>query len=256
MILFTSYYHEKNEQRKNELLYCLKQNVSNKFISKLYVLCESGFTDLIKEIESPKLVVLETLKRPFFHDVIQVVNKYSEHGTSIIANTDIYFDDSISLVNKCLSSLEVFCLTRWNNNGRNVISFYGNFRSQDAWIFKGKLPSNIGNYYMGLPGCDNRFAKELLESGYKIQNPSLSIRAVHVHNSNLRNYNKIVDLVPGKYAYPLPKELKNHKTEWGQEKEKEIRKKFMYRKWRNTLEGTSFNLIGRITARIHLFFIK
>jgi hypothetical protein len=60
----------------------------------------------------------------------------------------------------------------------------------------------------------------------------------------------------GEYAYPLPNELKNHKTEWGQKKEKEMLIKFLHRKWRNDLQGIEFSFVQRILAKIRLSKIK
>jgi hypothetical protein len=44
---------------------------------------------------------------------------------------------------------------------------------------------------MGLPGCDNRLAHLLSETGYRLSNPCRSIRTIHLHRSNVRSYGKL-----------------------------------------------------------------
>ena len=49
-----------------------------------------------------------------------------------------------------------------------------------------------------MPNSNNRIAYEFNEAGYKIMNPSKSIRALHVHSSNIKNYTK-EDTIPCPY---------------------------------------------------------
>lgn len=251
MILITSYYLEKNKSRADELRYCLQKNISNAQISKIVLLCENE----LAQVDSDKLEEILINKRPKFSDFVRVANRESENDVKIIANSDIYFDDTLKIAKDSLKKHEVYCLTRWDEE-KGIIQFYNNFKSQDAWFFQGKLTENIGDYFMGLPGCDNRFAKELLDSGRRIENPSLTIRAIHVHGSNLRNYNKSADRVFGEYAYPLPIELESRETQWGIRKQKDIRLRYLHRKWRNDLDGVSFSLMDRIMARFILILNK
>jgi hypothetical protein len=53
---------------------------------------------------------------------------------------------------------------------------------------------------LGWHGCDGRFGYEVLNSGYELYNPSLSIKTMHVHMSNKRNYNAFKNLIEGPYA--------------------------------------------------------
>jgi hypothetical protein len=235
------------------MLKAIRGNINNSLISKIYILCESG-EELLSSLK-PKIEIIKLNQRPKFQELIKFANGLASNINKIIANTDIYFDETLSKSQQ-LQENSVYCLTRWDLKDTGEIEFYPNYKSQDAWIFRGSLSENIGNYYMGLPGCDNRFAKELLDSGTKIKNPSLTIRAIHVHGSNLRNYNKSADRVIGEYAYPLPTELKNYKSRWGQMKEKDIRLRYLHRKWRNDLDGTSFVWMDRIMARLILILNK
>lgn len=254
--LFTCYFSQKDERRKAELIFCLQQNLKNESIEKVFVLMESGYSDLIL-LTHTKLILIKTVNRPQISDLIKLSNDVeSGERIKIIANSDIFFDDSIEFIKKDLMKNYVYCLTRWDykEDGKHI--FYNNFKSQDAWFFMDKLPPKIGNFYLGVPGCDNRFAKELKDRGYTVENPSLTVKAIHVHRSNQRSYDKIKDKVKGPYAYPLPKELNSYKTIWGQRIKWELKKQFLYRKWRNNLEGVNFNIFERYLARIYLFYVN
>jgi hypothetical protein len=252
-VLITTFYYEKDGHRRIELLEAIRGNIKNCLISKIYILCESG-DELLFNL-NPKIEIIKLNQRPKFQELIKFANGLTKNIIKIIANTDIYFDETL-IKSQQIKENNVYCLTRWDLKGTGEIEFYPNFKSQDAWIFPGRLSATLGNYYMGLPGCDNRFAKELLDSGRKLKNPSLTIRAIHIHGSNLRNYNKSADRVIGEYAYPLPTELKNHKTQWGQIKENDLRLKFLHRKWRNNLDGTSYMILERLMAKINSFYLK
>jgi hypothetical protein len=252
MVLITTYYIDKNPKRQLELDFVLDKNIQNKLISEIFLLCEQ-----LPQKELPnKVSIINAAKRLKFHELIVFANQIKTDEFKILCNTDIFFDETLSLLETTTNNNFVYCLTRWDYKESENPEFYENFKSQDSWIFKGNLPKNIGYYFMGLPGCDNRFAKELLDSGCEIQNPSLTIKSVHVHGSNLRNYHKSKDRVLGEYAYPLPTELKNHRTKWGQKKEKEMLIKFLHRKWRNDLQGIEFSFVQRILAKIRLSQLK
>jgi hypothetical protein len=201
-----------------------------------------------------KLIIYNLSTRPTFMDFIKIANKYD--GIKIIANADIYFNLTLAKLQNLDENL-VYCLTRWDLLSNGKIKFYENFKSQDSWIFKNKIPEHIGQYFMGTPGCDNRFAYELKEVGFKLKNPSLSIQSVHLHLSNIRTYDKGLDRVKGKYYYPLPNTIKSEsftiKTRtiyWAQSR------KYYEGIWRKTIEGYSVNIFVRILSILKSFYFK
>ena len=60
---------------------------------------------------------------------------------------------------------------------------------------------------MGVPGCDNRLAGELKNSGYKINNPSFCSRSIHIKVTEKNTYHKVLDRVGGEPAYCLKEYL-------------------------------------------------
>jgi hypothetical protein len=252
--LVTTFYYEKDVNRRNEFLRAIKYNVDNSQIVKIYILCESG-EEFIAGIDS-KILIIKQEQRPKFQDLIKVANALSSEVIRIIANTDLYFNETLAKANE-LKSKHVYCLTRWDLKSNGEIEFYPNFKSQDSWIFRDSLPENIGDYFMGLPGCDNRLAGELCESNFKITNPSFSIKSIHIHKTNKRTYNKYLDKVNGKYVYCLPIILK------GEPKSKNInflyfllRRKYYSALIENRLFGVDLVVNNRIIAYFLLVYYK
>ena len=177
--LYTTYYNEKNELRKNGLLACVKNNAQNPFINSVTVLNEGDDLSSLSE----KIVNRSVTKRPTYNDFIQITKQNSQEDTiHIIANTDIYFDRNIGVLwhldlkNTCIT------LARWDTTESEKPILYNHNDSQDVWIFKGAIKSALNaDFPLGVPRCDNRFLFEIEQSGYKVLNPSFSIRAFHMH---------------------------------------------------------------------------
>ena len=209
--LYTTYYHENNQDRKNELEYCIEENLNNESIDSITILNQDG--DLSK-FKSNKLVVLDVESRPTFKNFIDCINKKykNENEINIIANTDIFFDINlrvityIDLTNKC------FALSRWEKVEYGY-KLYNRKDSQDVWIFKGKIPSSLNcDYPVGVARCDNRFLYDLTNTGYIVKNPSFSIKAYHMHKNHMEREYKEEDnyyKIKGPYIYIRPHNLLN-----------------------------------------------
>ena len=125
--------------------------------------------------------------RPDFNEFFGTAGRFAD-DINVVANLDIYFDHTIKLA-KWITDDEVYCLTRWEDDGvGNIISFgqkhYGHPGewSQDAWIFTGVKVQRINaEFGMGRRGCDNHLAYLFAHAGLNISNPSLDIKAIHMH---------------------------------------------------------------------------
>ena len=123
-----------------------------------------------------------------------------------LINTDIYFDESIrelwnmSIKNTCVSLLRYESSVKYAHGvpGAPVPLIFGpRSDSQDAWFFavddlNGHYNSGESwtelDFRLGIPGCDNAIAGELLRRRWNVVNPAFSIRALHLHESNERSY--------------------------------------------------------------------
>jgi hypothetical protein len=187
ILLFTSFYRDKNPVRQKELELCMKMNIQNGAIDKIFVLCE-GDPKSFAYLSHPKITAIES-PRPTYQTFFEFANSVStEDDIVVIANTDIFFDKSLLLCEK-MKSNECFALSRYHYHKDGKIKLHNERFSQDTWIFKGKIkPINFCAFYMGIRGCDNRIAYEIRIADYIITNPALSIISVHYHISESRNY--------------------------------------------------------------------
>lgn len=185
--LFTIYYNETNAQRNKELLFCIKNNLENKQIDRVFILNQKG--PLTDYKNNPKLKICEINHRPTFQSIFEYANSQSsDNDLNIISNTDIIFDKSIDILGSILSSKKCFALTRWDVLENGNTKLFHKFDSQDTWIFKGKIKPMNADFFMGIPRCDARLAYEIKAAGYNIKNPCFSIKTYHYHQTNYRTY--------------------------------------------------------------------
>jgi len=192
-------------KRQQEIDYCLEQNINNIYIDKIYLLNEKEYSNsLFKSKKIEQIVINDRLKYSY---AIDFANKNCKDDIVIIANNDIYFDDTL-LVLDHLDEKEwidkLIVLTRYERSKNNEIlsqdkipHYYSKhyntfFKSQriwshDAWIFKGKLKTFPCDFYLGVHGCEGAFITQLKKNTHiKVQNGYPYIRAIHYHLSKFR----------------------------------------------------------------------
>ncbi len=256
MYLLTPYYTSTESARNLENAFCLEQNILNPQIQRIYLFLEqpdgpdlSNFPAGLQD----KVVLVPIGRRPFFSDLFSYANALDEEGIKIIANSDVFFDGTLALVESCLSKYDVLALTRWDLKGEGSLEFYNSFKSQDCWIFRKQIPVETGRFYIGYPGCDNRLLYEFRKRRLTFYNPSLSIKAIHVHQSQLRGYQKNTGdkQVPPPYEYALPAFCSDTPAS----SDPDLRTVFAEGRYRffksmsnNTLPGKHMGLIHRVFA--------
>lgn len=187
-ILFTSFYQDRNPVRQRELEVCIVMNLKNIHIDKIYVFLEGKKEDF-KILNDPKIEVIESI-RPTYRMFFDTANKVvGPEDISIISNTDIFFDDTLTQIRSEKMNGKCLALSRYHYNPNGDIILHNEKFSQDVWIFKGKIrPIEYCDFHMGIRGCDNRIAYEIHKAGYLMKNPAYSIRTIHYHISESRNY--------------------------------------------------------------------
>jgi len=184
--LYTSYYREANRDRDAEFRTCLERNLDCAAIDRILVLNEGG--DLSK-LRSDKLTVRDTKARPTYDDFFGWVNDTTgKNDINIIANTDIYFDDGISILEEADLTNRCLALSRWDAQGDGTARLLELDDSQDAWIFQGRIKDIQGDFHLGIRRCDGRIAYEIRRAGYRLQNPCYTLKAFHLHVTDYRTY--------------------------------------------------------------------
>ena len=204
--LVTSYYQSGNKERQKEIDACLVQNVQNVHIKSIHLLNDQDYPlDFISDKSKiVQVVVDEGNKRRLGYDyAIKYVNEslFKEHF--IIANSDIYFDDTLLHLRDYDFTSAILALSRYDDGVLN-----NRADSQDCWIGLSPLRVDMEqcNFKFGTPGCDNRIAWVIQYAGYEISNPCRTIHSHHLHASNIRTYSAR-DLVRGPYMLLKPCEL-------------------------------------------------
>ena len=118
--LYTNYYIDKNIDRNTELNFCIERNIKNRFINNIYFLNEDDI-----KYDHNKIINVNIKKRPTYKDFIDFINNNSsENDISIITNLDIYFDDSIKVLENIDLNNKCFALTRYDVKPNNESRYY------------------------------------------------------------------------------------------------------------------------------------
>jgi len=231
MILLTGFYLETDPNRHDELVECLSRNEANACFDEIHVWIEAtvNLPDLLLShplLTAPKFHLVAYGQRVTFQDLLTYANRFLTNRRVVIANTDIFFDDSLCLLDGCDLSGKLLCLSRWDVQPDGTTRLFDHSSSQDAWIFQAPIREFTSDFHMGVPGCDNRLALEARKAGLHVSNPARSIRACHLHLSGVRHYNErdricgpgcsvpaeILDAPPSRNGVDRPSPSKNGRT--------------------------------------------
>jgi hypothetical protein len=210
MILITTYYTTVNKDRNNEINKCLKKNFENKYIKKIYLLNNSNYNiDFIDNNKSKiiQIIISNDINYKLkYNDAILFINEYLNNEICILSNSDIYFNETLMLINNQNIINNFFALLRYDEDENENLTIFKRHDiprddSQDCWIFKSPLNVDLDklNFSLGTLGCDSIFASIVNDSGIKLSNPSLDIVSIHVHNTEFRTYSD-VNRIHGKYC--------------------------------------------------------
>jgi hypothetical protein len=186
--LIVQYFRSATPERQGEIDTCLRENLLNPYIAAVHLLNEEWFALL----DFPSLdKIHQTIvgERLTYERAFRYANDWPEPVIWILANADIYFDDSLRSLHDADLMNSMFALTRHDVQPDGSIKLVPPefaHACQDAWMFV--TPVHVGNMYtqfsMGIPGCDHRIAHEFIKAGYIVLNPSLRIIARHLDISN------------------------------------------------------------------------
>lgn len=208
--LITSYYRASSKIRQHELDECLTRNAENPLINRIILMIDD---DATLPFQSEKIEVRKLDKRPTFADWLIIVEEMQLEGVILLANSDIYFDESLSLVHQVLSEPSVFmALSRWEDEAGSIRPHPNPHWSQDVWAISASTSAvdlrqirERLRFRLGVPRCDNKVAYVFATAGWSIRNPCNFIRSYHLQESQERNYDKKADAtIVGAVAYVEP----------------------------------------------------
>lgn len=213
-ILIQQYYEVKsgdtsyNIKRQKELDECLLLNLKNTQLDEVHLLTEIFYPLLFVPTEL-KYKIKQTIigKRLDYETAFEYYNKHESNNICILSNADIFTDESVELLDYFTLDETFLALTRYEYNDESKTallagmehrskdtSIYPDYNptvwTQDAWIWKmHKVTVNNCNFCLGVYSCDNRLAHFIIQSGYKIYNPSYLISISHYDRMSIKNIN-------------------------------------------------------------------
>jgi hypothetical protein len=137
-----------------------------------------------------------------YRDLFAHANLHLAGERAIIANADIFFDDTLAQLHHYDLTRKLLCLSRWDIQANGDARFFDHPASQDAWIFEAPIREFPCGFHLGVPGCDNRLAWEAANAGLCVSNPSRSIKANHLHLTGVRRYRECQRLFGPTLAVP------------------------------------------------------
>lgn len=192
--VFIPYFRPKDAARRKELELCLEKNRACGAISHLVLMIDD---DAEVDTSDGRFSVLRFDHRPTYKDWVELSYKKALGDISVLANADIYFDETLAGLNGLFEAdpSGFVALSRYEREG-NKLSLHPNPHwSQDVWAFRPSASRNPArdaclDFPLGVPRCDNKVAYVFGIYGHTVYNPCRQIRSVHVHESGLRNYDK------------------------------------------------------------------
>ena len=210
--VFTQFFKHKDSSRYQEIKECLKRNCVNPYIDKVVLINEKDYSTEYKKIlgstrveqiinRVTKIQQVISGRRLAYADFLNYVHDHVPNGVFVIlCNADIYFGDSLLDLWKINMADKMFGLLRWDVddkcNEKTAKLFGPRADSQDSWVFlSDSIKSRTWdyqkfNFQLGQPGCDNAFAGHILRQKILLSNPALTFKSFHLHNTNIRNYDK------------------------------------------------------------------
>ena len=200
--VFTQFFKHRDIKRFKEIKECLIKNCACPYIDKIVLINEKDYTSDFSGIPgSKKIEQFISGRRLTYANFLQYVNDVVPANVfTVLCNADIYFGDSLLDLHKINMEDKMLGLLRWDV-GANALDgdakiFGPRADSQDTWIFLSnsiknrKWDYNKFNFQLGQAGCDNAFAGHILRQKFVISNPAVSFKTFHLHNTNIRNYDK------------------------------------------------------------------
>jgi hypothetical protein len=194
--LIQQYFEPTNAtSRLREIKQVLEKNISCDYIDKIILLNETHFPNLPKH---PKVMEVVIGRRLRYYDVLKYVKNNIKRETYVVfSNSDIYLDHTICALYSIDMNKKFLALLRYEDDGSKEPKLFGpRPDSQDTWILNSTSldfepnESDFG-FPFGISGCDNAISLEMFKKRFVVANPCLTIKTYHVHNSNVRTYNKI-----------------------------------------------------------------
>ena len=225
--LITSFFRPNQQQRVDELIKCLQENIKNDNIEKIHLFFEkqedidylknvlsndntnNDFKDTMEQLQfklnrmensiklleeqgiNNKIQIILFNEQPLYSDFFEYANKL-KGKICMISNSDIWLKNVDLDLIKLIQTKDklMYALTRHESDGTcPLIDKY--WMSHDSFIFKSPINYNIQggmNHIQNKLGSENIIIIGLRKLGYRLFNPCKDIVIIHEHASGIRTY--------------------------------------------------------------------
>lgn len=196
IFLYTPFFQSNNPERQAEFDACLKGNLENPFIDRIFLFIDDG---IIPNFRNDKIRIVHIKSRLTYRDWLEFTAEQTTDHISVLANTDILFDRTITYLDEALRGENRFvALSRHEKQGEALNPHPNPKWSQDVWAIRSseKIPLPLlkeTDFQLGIPRCDNKIVYSFAVHGWQMINPFPTIQAIHLHESQIRNYEKEKD---------------------------------------------------------------
>jgi hypothetical protein len=195
-ILIFQWFNCKDAVRKSELVECVEHNLTLGFDNVII------FNDSVQPaFDGSHVTNIDTNKRITYRDFVDVVNDPENFGAMVcLTNTDIKLDKNIVDVSRALQPNLLLSISRYELNGQLADSPWC---TQDTWIALSQpIPESVvwqSGIPLGLPGCENRFSEIFFSAGFRVSNPCMDIKNIHVQS--MKSVHRDENRVFGAYLF-------------------------------------------------------
>ena len=193
---------EQNNLRIKELEDSLINNLLCPIIEKIHLFVDNEPSlNRLNEISnnSDKIVIIEIGKKPKYSDFFEYILNNLKDNICMILNADIYLHEyQEDLIKNLIDNKIVYTLTRYEYDMSHPL-IDGYCGSHDCYIFNSKfINASIINedttFYQNFPGIETHIIKSLCDQGFKVYNPCMQLKIVHLHKSDVRNHGHWIGL--------------------------------------------------------------
>lgn len=208
--IFCQFFIAATDSRNAEIKLCLKKNVDNLYVTRIYLLNEREYTDAELGVTSDKIIQVNLGRRLKFSDVFAYIADTGIVGYNVIVNSDIFVDETIGRLrySDIHVAKKMFALLRYDWENDTAAIFGPRMDSQDTWIIHSNHNPNekarkVFTFEFGKPGCDNKMTFLMKILGFEVINDPTTIKTFHVHSSGERTYT-IQDRILPPYCLVAP----------------------------------------------------
>ena len=187
MKLITTCFKCELNLRNLEFKYCFVKNINNRFIDEIIVFFENYDDSLPTLVEfdymqDDKVKIIGVDSFPDYSVLFDYANDNFKGEIVIIANADIYYDETLAKVNSLNFRDNMLLFLTRSRKGPDFPIQLQNPGSFDSFIFKSPIQPFYKDVMMGLLGCDSYLLQKANEAGMEVYNPALSVMSYHHHS--------------------------------------------------------------------------